>query len=162
MVAVAAVISSGFLQYKNVSTQTKLKYQEIETKPKQEGYSSFMKSLNQIFLSSITDDDDGMINHINDLETAYFSLEPFLGGNERRSVWETLKSYEQHCFKMNAGSKALRQKENKVYGDSPNSLQGGKPRSVTHALAQTDDVNEARRRIEELRHLLYSALFTLT
>jgi hypothetical protein len=96
IVALAAILSGAYIQRlsvkENAQAQTELKRMELTFRPKQEGYTAFMKAVSVAYKSKTWDD---AIDKLEEVDVAYSSLEPFLDKPTREAVTSkmyTLKS----------------------------------------------------------------------
>jgi hypothetical protein len=99
-VALAAVISSAVLQSKSINTQVDLKKYETTLRPKQDSYTAFMKALAATFGSAVHKEKASMIANLDKIESAYFTVEPFLEAREREEIWDKYQEYSEFCFSI--------------------------------------------------------------
>lgn len=98
VVALTAILVGANMQMQNAVTQAQLTRFQVAFKPKQEGYALFMRALNEAYHHARSGDSKGLSDSLETLRSSYFSLEPFLNGDERRAVWD---SYVQFAFSCN-------------------------------------------------------------
>lgn len=98
LVALIAVGSSAFLQYRSISTQVDLKKYETSFKPKQEGYALFMESVGESFESAYKGEIDRMDANLNRIEMAYYKLEPFLDESKHNALWDQCQQFQAMCL----------------------------------------------------------------
>ena len=100
-VALVAILSTGYFQKQNMDTQARLKYYEVELKPKQESYDTFMKSLIAAGDNARKNDHAALVHDLTDMELAYYKLEGFLAENNREnrdSIWKKFQEFSALCF----------------------------------------------------------------
>lgn len=111
LVAIVSILSSFYLQYTTNKNQAFLKHYEVELKPKQEGYSNFMKLLSKSYYAA----NDGNTNQLTQCfdqgESSYYIFEPFLKPKERDSVWKNYVEFTSFCLSI-AKSDSLRKDMN--------------------------------------------------
>ncbi|MDT4898058.1 MAG: hypothetical protein QOH25_3135 [Acidobacteriota bacterium] len=103
LVALVTVVSTGYFQNENIQTQARLKYYEVELKPKQEGYDQFMGSVIRAGDNAFKNDHTALTHALTDMELAYYKLIPFLEEkNKTRSdlMWEKLQQFTALCYKI--------------------------------------------------------------
>lgn len=99
-VALAAVVSSALLQSRSINTQVDLKKYETTLRPKQDNYTAFMKSLAAAFGSAVHKDKNSLVTNLEKIESAYFSIEPFLEARKRDEVWDKYQEYSDFCLSV--------------------------------------------------------------
>jgi hypothetical protein len=100
-VALVAILSTGFFQKQNMDTQARLKYYEVELKPKQESYDGFMKSLIDAGDNARKNDHTALVHDVTEMELAYYKLEGFLAENNRENrdiIWKKFQDFSALCF----------------------------------------------------------------
>lgn len=110
LIALGTIIITSYWQFQNIQTQKEIKKLEVSFKPKQEGYSEFMKSISVAFqislegaleqgtdkkLSSLSE----MRKQIDNSEKAFYLLEPFIEVNARKMILDKL--YQFRSFLTN-------------------------------------------------------------
>ena len=78
-----------------MDTQARLKYYEVELKPKQESYDTFMKSLIAAGDNARNHDHAALVHDLTDMELAYYKLDEFLAENNRENrdiIWKNSRS----------------------------------------------------------------------
>jgi hypothetical protein len=84
LVALAAVLSGAYLQVRTINEQRDLKYYEVELKPRQEGYSSFLQSIILAYGDAPRKDSEALKTTLRKVEVTYYNIEPFLVGPSPR------------------------------------------------------------------------------
>jgi hypothetical protein len=107
LIAAISVCSSFYGQYSNNKSQTFLKHYEVETKPKQIGYSDFMITLTQTYYSAMSNNNVVLANNIDRIESIFYRIEPFLSKQERAEVWEEYLSFVDFCLSISDGKNSL-------------------------------------------------------
>jgi hypothetical protein len=97
LIAIITVLSSFYVQYTNNQNQTFLKHYEVDLKPKQEGYATFMKSVSQSFLYAQQNNTEQMYQSLDKGEGAYYILEPFLSNYDRERIWQQYQQFSGLC-----------------------------------------------------------------
>ena len=100
LVALASVIGTGLLQWRSASQQEATKLYEIEFTPKQRGYSSFMHEMMLAAFAANAKDDNQTLDHLNQMESAYYIFEPFLDEKMRTAAFEKYKQFAELCTKF--------------------------------------------------------------
>lgn len=111
VVGLAAVLTGAFLQWASISTQRatqaqtlevqrQLKYYEVELKPKLEGYSSLMTSMNEASKNADQGVDDATSASFDKANVTFSTLEPFLTKSARETVRNKMISYFINCNKL--------------------------------------------------------------
>ncbi len=103
LIALVTVVSAGYFQYENIQTQARLKYYEVELKPKQEGYDQFMGSVIRAGDNAFRNDHAALTRALTDMELAYYKLIPFLEEkNKTKSdlIWEKLQQFIALCYRI--------------------------------------------------------------
>ena len=100
VVALFAIVSSAYMQGKSLDQQTDLKKYEVSFIPKHQNYSFFMSSLIRAWDSAGNNDHAGLIASLDKIETAYYSLEPFLSAGVRESIWSNFLQFSGLCYKL--------------------------------------------------------------
>jgi len=98
VVAIIAVVSSFYVQYQSNKSQIFLKHYEVELKPKQEGYTNFMKSLSKSFYYAHEMNKGSMEHEFDNIENSFYSIEPFLSSTERLGIWNKYQQFAQLCY----------------------------------------------------------------
>lgn len=109
VIALGTICITSYFQYKNLQAQRELKEYEVSFRPKQENYAQFMRSIILAFQASTrltieteVEKKESALKAINDsvdnAETAYFALEPFLTSDERTEIYQRLKDYRFFVF----------------------------------------------------------------
>ena len=107
IIALVAVLSGGYLQLQTLDMQKylqdsslveqrNLKYYEVELKPKQEGYSAFMRHLSDTIQNASTNNPDALNTSLHELESSYYDIEPFIiksGISQRTSMWNKYQEF---------------------------------------------------------------------
>jgi hypothetical protein len=88
LVAIVTVLSSFYLQYSTNRNQAYLKHYEVELKPKQEGYSNFMRLLSKSYYAANDRNTNQLTQYFDQGENSYYIFEPFLKAKDRDSVWQ--------------------------------------------------------------------------
>ena len=91
IVALAAILSGAYIQRlsvkENAHAQTELKRMELTFKPKQEGYTAFMKAVSVAYRSKTWEEAETTLEEV---DVAYSSIEPFLDKPTREAVTSKL------------------------------------------------------------------------
>jgi hypothetical protein len=103
LVALAAVAVSGLMQYRGLELQAQLKRLDIEAKPKQEAYSSFMGLLRLTYEDALRGDQKEMSTKLSRLRSSYFTVEPFMNEKDREGIWAQYLLFEDFCTVLAAG-----------------------------------------------------------
>jgi len=101
-IALAAIVSSAFLQNRSINTQIDLKKYETSFKPKQDGYASYMRSLIEAYENAYKGDVNALVVSLDKTEAAYYNLEPFLDENKRQAIWEQFQQFSGMCYELRA------------------------------------------------------------
>lgn len=102
-VQVANTRTQKDLQMLSLDIQKKLKYYEVELKPKQDGYSSMMKHLEEAYEGAQAGNTQSMKAALNQLELTYLSVEPFLLTDKfdvRENVKAKIGGLSEACQRM--------------------------------------------------------------
>lgn len=97
IVAVVSVAGSVGVQWLSIHEQTVTKHYEVDLKPKQEAYSSFMLASALIMGPIGARDRDNFKVQIAHMESAYFSLEPFLKEQKRSAIRAEYLEFVELC-----------------------------------------------------------------
>ena len=100
VIALAAVISSAYIQIRTNNTQAELKKYEVTFRTKQDAYSSFMRYVLTSFESAYKNDVDSLIGNLGRLETSYYTIEPFLDDGKRGALWDQYQQFSYLCHKL--------------------------------------------------------------
>lgn len=100
LVALVTVVSSFYIQYSNNENQKFLKHYEVELKPKQEGYTNFMKAISQAYFAAGRNDYQQMSQSLDQAENSFYIIERFLSKNEREEIWENFNQFSSLCYTM--------------------------------------------------------------
>lgn len=103
-VAGLSVGVTGFSQWKSIESQVELKHYEVSFRPKQESYATFMHELMLAAISANRHDEEGALDHLNRMESAYYQFEPFLTTQLRIDVYGKLDEFAAACLKFAKGS----------------------------------------------------------
>ena len=98
IVALSAVLSSVILQVKTQHSQIEMKKYEISFQPKRQNYSSFISNLFYAFESAKNINHVSLKNKLDQIEIAYYNIEPFLDQNLRNKVWEQFQQFSSMCY----------------------------------------------------------------
>jgi hypothetical protein len=98
LVGVTAVISSFYVQFTSNKNQVELKHYEVDMRPKQVGYSDFMKFTTQAFYSSTQHDKEQLVQNLDKIESSFYSLDPFLNEYDRNRIWDQYQQYTGLCY----------------------------------------------------------------
>jgi hypothetical protein len=88
------------IQKENSLIQDELKRFEIELKPKQESYASFMRNIGKAYYSAHTHNIVEYAKALEDGEGAFFTFEPFLSTSERIHFWNEYQQFIGLCSDM--------------------------------------------------------------
>lgn len=120
LVAMAAVLVSGFMQYRGLVLQAQLKRLEIETKPKQEAYSSFMGMLRPAYEDALYGDRKALDAKLGRMKSYYYAVEPFMAEDDRRMIWDLYLNFENFCVTLSneggSGPEVFAEKQRKSAG----------------------------------------------
>ena len=100
IVAIVAVISSFYVQYSNNQNQTFLKHYEVELKPKQNGYTNFMKAISQSYFSAQANNSEQMTQSLDNAESSFYIFEPFLSAYDRDRIWGQYQQFSGLCYSV--------------------------------------------------------------
>ena len=98
LIALAAVISTTIIQVKSLDSQRRLKIYEVSFKPKQDGYSEFMKNLYVAFECTYQGIHPNVVRACDELQIAYYTFKPFLTDSERKATWEKYQQFQEWCL----------------------------------------------------------------
>jgi len=102
VVALASVLVTGWLQWENQRLQEDLKHYEVSFPLRQESYAAFMRTFYEAFDTAYTGNTMTIHLSVYELETQFFTLEPFLSDDDRASLWDQLLQYEGMLLKLAA------------------------------------------------------------
>ncbi len=114
VVAIIAVVSSFYVQYTNNKNQTFLKNYEIELRPKQDGYSNYMKSISQAYYYAQANNTEQMTQSLDKAENSYYIIEPFLTSYDRNRIWGQFQQFSGLCYTVML-SDSIRNKPQKSF-----------------------------------------------
>jgi len=113
IIALTAVLGSCVMQTftlhqqdvqrkKDVEIQSRLKYYEVELKPKLEGYTTLMKSLAQAGEDVKTRNAKGLNTSLSSAESALYSFEPFFEEDREKQekakqIWARYRDFAEKC-----------------------------------------------------------------
>lgn len=100
LVALITVLSSFYIQYSNNENEKFLKHYEVELKPKQEGYTNFMKAISQSYFAAQRNDFQQMTQSLDQAENSFYIIERFLSTDEREDIWENFNQFSNLCYSM--------------------------------------------------------------
>lgn len=106
IIALAAVLSSAYLQSRSINTQIESKEYETTFRIKEDAYISFMKTLEDVYDHAYRLDIPAVIQRpallqsIDRLGTAYYSLEPFLDKQKQAEVWNQYQEFASMCLEL--------------------------------------------------------------
>jgi hypothetical protein len=98
IVAFLSVTSTVIFQWQSNRQQILLKEYEITFKVKQELYASFMKKLSDSFFRSHEKDKTALLKSIDDMQGAYYAIEPFLNDPERQQLDKNIQQFMKLCY----------------------------------------------------------------
>jgi hypothetical protein len=85
-VAAVSVVGTVWVQWHSTSEQEATKHYEVEFAPKQRAYSSFMIAFDLAVTAVGARDQQGFAKQVLQMESAFFSLEPFLKTENRADI----------------------------------------------------------------------------
>jgi len=94
------VLSGYVLNNWTERSQAVLKIFEVTFPEKQKSYVKLMRLLSDSFYSAAWRQKEDHYKFIDDLETTYFGLEPFLSEINRKTTWEAIQSFIEFCNKI--------------------------------------------------------------
>ncbi|MFM9472374.1 hypothetical protein, partial [Flavobacterium psychrophilum] len=97
-VALITVLSSFYIQYTNNENQAFLKHYEVELKPKQDGYTNFMKAISQSYFSAQSNNLEKMNYSLDQAENCFYIIEPFLSSHDREKIWKQYQQFTKFCY----------------------------------------------------------------
>lgn len=106
VIALAAVLSSAYLQTKSINSEFESKKYETTFRLKEEAYISFMKGIADAYdhaypgVRPPTLEGPALMQSIDRLETAYYSLEPFLNKQKQWEVWNRYQEFVSMCLEV--------------------------------------------------------------
>lgn len=100
LLAALSVGATGISQWKSIESQEKLKFYEVEFKPKQEAYSTFMNELMLSALAANKHSEDEALDHINKMESAFYRFEPFLDEPRRLDIFKKFNAFTSACSNL--------------------------------------------------------------
>jgi hypothetical protein len=100
LITLVTVICSAYFQYSNILTQRELKRNEITLRPRNESYSRFMNYLLSSFKSADNRDKNTLSTNLDNVESAYFALEPFLKNDIKDSLWAQYQQFNVMCMQL--------------------------------------------------------------
>jgi hypothetical protein len=136
LIALAAVMSGAYIQIANNNSQAQLKRYEVTFKTKQELYGSLMRKLSDTFFSAHKDDQTIFLRNLDELQGAFYSLEPFLNDDDRQQIDANIQLFSNLCLK--------------TYDHV---------RNATPPAIGVGDLDSFLSIKEKIRQILYSALF---
>lgn len=162
LVAVTAVVCSFLNQYTSNKEQEQLKHYEIEFKPRQEGYSTFMKFVLQAYYRASKMDKKRTDSALDNLEGTYYNIEPFLSLNHRDSIWNLYQYYTNFCYLTIERNKKLKDDVNNSF---PYSLYPPLPTYINDQLkADSLKIDSCVNEFIEFKHKfnqdIYTSLFS--
>jgi hypothetical protein len=96
-VAVVSVVGTVWVQWRSTSEQESTKRYEVEFAPKQRAYSSFMVAFDSAVAAAGARDQRDFMNQILQMESAFFSLEPFLKKETRVDIRAQYQDFLDLC-----------------------------------------------------------------
>lgn len=98
------LLSQQKLQEQTLQNSKMLKFYEIELSPKQSGYSTFMKYLNESYENAYQKNGRELSNSLYQAELAYYSLEPFLK-DSKNDIWVMFNKLSNVCLEFKGASR---------------------------------------------------------
>jgi hypothetical protein len=114
VVTILALLSSFYVQYTNNQNQTFLKHYEVELKPKQEGYTNYMKAVSQSYFAAQANTIEQMTQSLDRAENSFYIIEPFLSAYDRNRIWNQYQQFTGLCYSV-AQSDSLRKAPSKSF-----------------------------------------------
>jgi hypothetical protein len=103
LVAITSILSSNRAQARALDNQVQLTRLQVTAKPKQEGYTAFMRHLRGAYTEAAHGDTMRVNRALDDLESDYLGIEPFLSAPDRKEMSDSLRAFNRF-----AGSVAAR------------------------------------------------------
>jgi hypothetical protein len=98
ILTIITILANVWLQYQtSKSTESVIKY-EREFNKKYKSYSSFMSAVIRSHKKAMERDNSGVVEMLYRIEEAYFHLEPFLGNEDKKKVWDKIQDYSIMCL----------------------------------------------------------------
>lgn len=98
LVAMATLVTTIYFQARTIDQQTELKRYEVTFKPKQEGYAQFMRQAYSAYRTATTGDRAETVVRLNELESTFHALEPFVDADARDELWRLFRGYADFCL----------------------------------------------------------------
>lgn len=99
-VALSAVLSGAYLQWKSINIEAKSKEYETTFKLKEEAYTSFMKAVAGTYEAAYRAERPALLQNIDRLETAFYTLEPFLDKEKQQVIWDKYLEFSSMCLDL--------------------------------------------------------------
>ncbi len=96
VVAIASLTGTFFVQARNSADQFAMKRYELSAKPRQESYSAFMATFNEVIQAALNSDSAKTLESLGRMESAYYQMEPFLG-DKRQEVRLKFIDFSSFC-----------------------------------------------------------------
>lgn len=106
VIALVSVLATTYIQIENNRTQNDFRKYEVQLRPKQEGCSQFMKSLGEASRYFAGGNRPGLDQNLDKMETAYYTLEPFLPEKDRIEVWNKYQEFGSYCYERSVDKQA--------------------------------------------------------
>lgn len=99
-VAIVSVIGTVSVQWFSIREQAASKRYEVDFRPKQQAYSSFMLAINLIVGAVAAQNGAEYLAQMDQMELAFFSLEPFLSKQRREAIRAQYQDFLDLCNKQ--------------------------------------------------------------
>lgn len=106
VIAVAAILTNSYSESRRTSSEVESKKYETTFRIKEDAYISFMKAIGDVYDRAYRSDTPAIIQRpalaqsIDRLETAYYSLEPFLNKQKQSEVLNKYQEFVSMCLEL--------------------------------------------------------------
>ena len=108
IVALATVLSGAWMQQESGAREVALKKYELSYRPRQEAYRDFMQASAEAADRAFAGDRAGVAQAAAKLETAFYSVEPFLDPQSRAQLWTQMGEYVAATSRLATGTPVTR------------------------------------------------------
>lgn len=98
IVALSGVFGGVITTSMSQRTEVRLKEYEVTFLTKQQLYSTFVRHLSDAFTSAYRHEPVEFRKQLDELETTFYGLEPFLREEARQAIWEQLQQFQALCY----------------------------------------------------------------
>lgn len=100
LIAIISIVGNLFTQCENSKVQARIRRYEVELKPKQESYASFMSNINRSYYHARTHNILEYAKAQEECESSFFVFEPFLSNSDRLHLWNEYNLFSGLCLNM--------------------------------------------------------------